>query len=922
MESFPLLNIWSAYSLLRSSWDIDKGLAELKRLGYRTVGLADFQSLAAAELFSRRAAHLDMATWLGMTVALAPDLHVMLYAQSPDGWQLLCTMVQEGVPTELDRLASPHLLLVLPAASYEDQRLWPAVKALKFGGLVEELRPEQASHGLPWIPACPVRYHAGEEDAYQILMHMGEHLPQPGACSASSPQSVLAPYPVEWRPLLFQELPPSVLPQERARLPVFLETPSQDQEQLVYQAKMGLNAWNPTPKEPYEARLQHELNIIVSMGYASYFLIVADLVQYARTHGILTGPGRGSAAGSLVARCLGITSIDPIEHGLLFERFLNPHRRTLPDIDLDVDFTKRYQLIEYLRQRWGTDRVAQIGTYGTLGARAVLRDVARVLQIPAAQVNAVMANVPQTPGLRLEEIAGDLKPRTLAIDPSGRWWRVSRALEGLPRHSSIHAAGVVLSDRPLAQLVPCVKGPDGHLVTQMDMVSVEKLGLLKLDVLGLRALSVAERIGVSHQHGFNTVDGADPLTLGLLARGDTDAVFQLDGHGVRELMQRMKPRHAKEIIDVVALYRPGPMDAIGTYLARRAGQEPVPHDIFGTVCHDTYGVMVYQEQLMQLVQTMAGYTLAEADLFRRAISKKDHATLSQMEGDFTARAQGKQWSREEIREIWGRIMAFADYGFNKSHAAAYGLFSYYMAYLKAHYPVEFWAAEFSTIGVDKLTQEAKRAVSQGIVLWPPDVTRSHVDFVAEPSGIVAGLTLIRGVSPEMAQRIIAERERKSFQSKSEAFERISRVTQSRIAELVAASGALGRLPGRLLKTGQLSLFDTEQDASLQQVDAVQSFGMEWPVAQGPIYIRTTRRLEDVSWWQRQLKSLQRDFPGPHAVIVGNDQGKAFRVDGIRLQGSWQSLQALRALPMVSGCGRRIETKRVWTDGQDITRGTD
>lgn len=918
MPSFPLLNIWSAYSLLRSSWDIGPGLDELATSGYHTAGLADYQSLAAAELFSRRAAIHGIASWLGMTVPVAGSPDVAVYAMDGQGWQELCVLAQTPRPVVLEEVASRHLLLFLPSAALD---LWTRVQGLGFGLTVEELQPGQHSHGGAWIPACPVRFNRGGQEAYQLLVQMGENQAEKGAMAVAAPAELLALYPADLLPSLFQRAAPAVLPQGRPRLPVVTGSAESDRDTLVADAGRGLEAWHPEPMAQYRSRLDYELDVILSMGFASYFLIVADLVRYAREAGIATGPGRGSAAGSLVARCLGITGIDPLEHGLLFERFLNPHRRSMPDIDLDVDFSKRYRLIEYLRQRWGADRVAQIGTYGTLGVRAVLREVARALRLPPDPVNVFMGSVRAAGGQGLAELADEVRPGMDAIDPSGRWLRLSLALEGLPRHSSVHAAGVVLSDVPLGDMIPCVAGADGQLVTQMDMVSVERLGLLKLDLLGLRALSVADRVRRRHPQEFGALDLADPSTLRLLGQGETEAVFQLDGHGVRELLQRMRPQSGREIIDVVALYRPGPMDAIGTYLARRAKREAVPADIFGTVCHDTYGVMVYQEQLMTLVQKVAGYSLADADLFRRAISKKDHDTLAQMGGDFASRARDNGWEEADVRTLWTRIMAFADYGFNKSHAAAYGLFSYYMAYLKAHYPLEFWAAEFSTVGTERLELEAASAVSRGIVLWPPDVTTSSTDFEQDRSGIAAGLTAVRGVSEDMAERIVGDRERSGpYHSKAEAFARIAQAASPRVAQALAAAGALGRLPGPPAQAGQLSLFDTGPGPA-PRVDAVQSFGWAWPVASGPIYVRA-RRTEDASWWQRHLQPLQSPFPGPLAVIVGNEAGRALKVDRVRLDGSWQCIEEIRKLPQVAGCGRRIVKKKVWSDGEDITRGTD
>ncbi len=932
MESFPLLNIWSAYSLLQSSWDMTRGVTELAEAGYGAAGLADYQTLAGGEQFARLGRSIHMETWVGVSVPVfvgAQNFVASLYACDPQGWQDLCALALRPRIHNLERVGSPHLLVVLPSMDKPLwDRVWPIIRQLELGGLVEELNPEDPGHGGLWVPSCPVRFnHHQGIDAYRALVAMGEYAPGSQVSDIRKPSELLAGYPEAMRRRLFDWPAPEVLPRAHYRLPVVWGSGEEDARRLAADVQEGLRAWAPEPQEDYQARLAHELSVIADLGFASYFLIVADLVRYARTRGILTGPGRGSAAGSLVARCLGITRIDPLAYGLLFERFLNPHRNNMPDIDLDVDFSKRYQLIEYLRERWGHDRVAQIGTYGTLGARAVLREVARVLNLPADSVNAVMDKWRTSPGSQLADIPQDILAEMNQVDSSGRWPRVSLALEGLPHHISVHAAGVVLSDVPLLQILPCSEGTEGNFVTQMNMTSVENMGLLKLDVLGLRALAVADRVQRVRGDQFETVDLTDPETLELLGQAETDAVFQLDGRGVKEILKHMKPRSGAEIIDVVALYRPGPMDTIGTYLARRAGREPLSPDIFAEVCADTYGVMVYQEQLMTLVQRVAGYSLAEADLFRRAISKKDHAKLGDMGKEFMRRAiNDGGWSGDWTQTLWNRILAFADYGFNKSHAAAYGLFSYYMAFLKAHYPLDFWAAEFSTIGSERLAAEMMSAVSQGIVVLPPDVTCSGVDFTAQPNGagIQAGLTLVRGVNPNAAAVIVAEREGGGpYQSRTEAFQRIAAVTDPRIARTLAEAGSMSRLPGTLNTSSQLSLFadSLPGQPSPERVNAELSFGFAWPVAVGPIYVRVSQK-EDVSWWQDHLHNVHENFPGACAVIVGKERAPGYQVEGIRLAGNWESIRAVRRLPHVMGCGRQIVKKRGWNDVEDLTRGAD
>ncbi len=922
MQSFPLLNIWSAYSLLQSAWDLSTGIAELENAGFKSAGLADYYSLAGAEHFEYEAQSHNIQAWLGVSVACEAGGEPFLgslYALDHTGWQKLCQLAgrREAV-VSLEEVASSHLLLLLWR---ETRAFWDAafsyIRSLGFGAFVEELLPSETPHGIQWVPSYPIRFNrrADAVEAYRLLTRLGDYEPRTRALAVPELSEALANYPQSWSASLFRENAPRVLPRQNFYMPKFTQVDVDDGRMLREMARMRLSHWHPEPIVKYTQRLEQELEVITQLGFSSYFLIVEDLVRYAGDNHIATGPGRGSAAGSLVAKVLGITRVDPIKHGLIFERFLNPHRHNLPDIDLDVDHLKRNQLLAYLRRRWGREYVGQIGTYGSLGARAALRDVARVLRIPGEQVNRVLEKSRLTSGMHLEDGGEVLRETVMKVDPGGQWWKISRLLEGLPRHASIHAAGVVLSNRPLKELIPCTEDDEGNLVTQMDMDSVQRLGLLKLDLLGLRTLSVMDRIHARFGDHFDSVDHKDPRTLNLLGRGDTDAIFQLDGKGVRVLLQRLKPQSAEDVIDVVALYRPGPMDTLETYLLRRQGSSEMPHDILGNLCHDTFGVMVYQEQLMMLVQQVAGYSLAEADLFRRAVSKKDHDALQEMSSDFAERCRVRGLSSAEIKGLWHRILAFGDYGFNKSHAAAYGLLSYYMAFLKTHYPLDFWAAEFSTVGAERLEYEMSVAVSQGVIILPPDIRYSQVDFQAvEDDMIVGGLSMIRGMNSLVAEEIELERKKSGpYQTQQEAYNRIKKNLGPRIADLLEESGCFSFLPGKIVHTGQLELFsDAPSTESIPMIiDAVKSFGFPWPHAVGPIYIRITGPI-DVKWWQRTLSRVAERFPGSSSVVIGNKEGRAYRLDAVALEPTWRSLDAIRQIPTVAACGRRVESKERWS----------
>ncbi|MCY0882007.1 MAG: DNA polymerase III subunit alpha, partial [Firmicutes bacterium] len=599
-SSIFLSNIWSSYSLLASLWDIVGGMDLLAQYGYRHVGLADWQTIAGAELFDQAARQRGLIPWLGVTTlaTIGPaEMVVRIYAASPAGWQQLSRRVGSGQIFSLEEWADTSLWLILPA---ESRGLWSqqivSILSLPFQHIIEGVAPGSAALGnIPWLPDPALRFYQEEDrDAYYVLTQIGQMPADPAAQGICSPQkvaqSVQGPLSLRFNP---PEDGVEVLPKKIHRMPQYAATTVQEKSWLAQQAYEGLKRLGKDGHREYRGRLDYELQVIGELGFSGYFLILEDLVAYARQQGICTGPGRGSAAGSLVAYALGITAVDPLRYGLLFERFLNPARQSLPDIDLDVDFQRRGELIAYLRQRWGSDHVAQIGAFGTLGRRAVLRDVGRVEKVPLERVTAAVR--------ALERAEGDWET-ALAQAPAAdqSWMKVARRLEGLPRHRSVHAAGVVISPDPVTQWMACERDDSGHLITQMEMGSVERLGFLKMDVLGLRTLTVLDGTMRTVQGGawhWAQIPEQDDETDRLLARSDTDGVFQLDSAGVRHLLRKMRPRGQKDLMTVLALYRPGPMEMIATYLHRRRHPQDVPDDPLARLCADTAGVMVYQEQL-------------------------------------------------------------------------------------------------------------------------------------------------------------------------------------------------------------------------------------------------------------------------------------------------------------------------------------
>jgi len=527
--------------------------------------------------------------------------------------------------------------------------------------------------------------------------------------------------------------------------------------ELKRQAEEGLArrlASNPLApgftREDYVKRLAFEIDIITRMKFPGYFLIVADFIQWSKANGIPVGPGRGSGAGSLVAWALTITDLDPLRFGLLFERFLNPERVSMPDFDIDFCQERRDEVIRYVQGKYGADRVAQIITHGKLQARAVLRDVGRVLQMPYGQVDKLCKLVPNNPANPVtlaDAIAGEPRlQEARASEPIvARLLEIGNKLEGLYRHASTHAAGMVIGDRPLDELVPLYRDPKSEMpVTQFNWKMVEAAGLVKFDFLGLKTLTVLQKAIelVKRGRGID-VDLArigldDRASYALLAKADTVGVFQLESTGMRESLKRLRPDRFEDIIAMVALYRPGPMDNIPTYINRKHGEEPIDclHPLLEPILKETYGVIIYQEQVIQIAQVMGGYSLGQADLLRRAMGKKDKAAMARQQAEFVAGAVKNGVKKEEAAYIFELVDKFAGYGFNKSHAAAYALVSYHTAYMKANYREEFLAASMTLdmSNTDKLAQFVAEARKSGITLLPPCVNASGIDFLAEPPG--------------------------------------------------------------------------------------------------------------------------------------------------------------------------------------------
>jgi DNA polymerase III subunit alpha len=669
-------------------------------------------------------------------------------------------------------------------------------------------------------------------------------------------------------------------------LPRFAQEGKSEEELLREQASAGLEerlsryvltpAMSDAVREEkaleYRERLAFELDVIIKMKFPGYFLIVSDFIKWSKAQGIPVGPGRGSGAGSVVAWALLITDLDPLRYGLLFERFLNPQRVSMPDFDIDFCQERRDEVIRYVQKRYGADRVAQIITFGKLQARAVLRDVGRVMQMPYTQVDRICKLVPNNPAAPVTlaeaiKIEPALKNAIKEDETVEKLVDMCLKLEGLNRHASTHAAGVVIGDRPLAELVPMYRDPKSETpVVQYSMKYAESAGLVKFDFLGLKTLTVLVRAVelLRHQNIFIdllALPEGNKKTYAMLSHGDTVGIFQLESAGMRDTLKKLKPDCLEDIIALVSLYRPGPMENIPTYIARKHGaaKPEYLHPLLEQVLKETFGVIIYQEQVMQIAQVLAGYSLGEADLLRRAMGKKIRSEMEAQRDIFVKRAVDRGVDQWQAANIFDLINKFADYGFNKSHAAAYAVIAYQTAYLKANYPVEFLAASmtYDMHNTDKLGVFREEAGRFGIAMLPPDINRSQVLFSVEEKSIRYALSAVRNVGAAAMEGVVKERESGGvFQ---DIFDFISRVppegANRRAIEHLIKAGAFDALhPNRRQLFDQLDFIlayghASQRDRESQQVSLFA--GVDAPAMQKPA-------LKDIADWSA-LEKLEHEF---------------------------------------------------------------
>ena len=826
---FTTLQVFSSYSLLKSTIRLNEYVETGKLLGYKQLALTDDGVLHGAVEFYERCIQNGIQPILGCTfeVAWKSDASrkemLIVYAKGAKGYESLLklsTLYQQGLTwtqemTEWIVTHSEDVKIVLPpmdsewVAAHSKGRLEAVLDAMKeeFLGveiavgitreMVERGEFDTMREGIEAAGVIPVAFSVSrylnttDYFPWKVLqaIRLGETLSftqEDATGSESLPEatSMTKLFQAAIGGILLTNLEQFTkdlvveIPLRDTMLPKFPVPGDKTSAQFLYElceaAMLEMGVTTPV----YVNRLKEELAVIHEMGFDDYFLIVWDIMRHAREKGIQTGAGRGSAAGSLVAYLLHITGVDPIRYNLLFERFLNRERYTMPDIDLDFPDDKREDILAYIVSKYGNQNVAQIVTFGTLGAKQVIRDVCKVFGENIITVQKFSNNIAQGK-VTLEQTYKENKAFREHVESSERnrkLYQVAQALEGLPRHSSVHAAGVVLSQDALTKTVPLMKRDKGYsaslqeadwMLTQYAMQAVEKVGLLKMDLLGLSNLTLLHKAIQQTQKitkkelDITKIPLDDARTFELFQKAQTNGIFQFESDGIRRVLKDMQPTAFEDLVAVLALYRPGPMEQIPHFINRKKGTEIVqyPHTSLQKILEPTYGILVYQEQVMQAASEMAGFTLGEADILRRAIGKKNSDAIAAQKEKFVHGALSKGYKQEDAETVYDYIEKFANYGFNKSHAVAYAMLSYQLAYLKANYPTAFFTALFQNASVKsaKLQDYLVEARQLGIKILPPSINRSFADFVADDSGVIVGLNNIKGIRRDFVESIVKNR---------------------------------------------------------------------------------------------------------------------------------------------------------------------
>ena len=687
----------------------------------------------------------------------------------------------------------------------------------------------------------------------------------------------------------------------------------------------GLQKRYPQAGTAPQERLDFELSVIESMGFSSYFLIVWDFVRFAREERIPVGPGRGSAAGSIVAYLLGITNIDPLKYGLLFERFLNPERVTMPDIDIDFCYVRRGKIIEYVSARYGADRVAQIITFGTLAARAAIKDVGRALNISYGEVDRLAKLIPTVLNITLKDalaMSQELKSAYNSEPNAKKILDLAMSLEGLPRHASTHAAGLVIARESLNCQVPVQNSADGLITTQFDKDCIEEIGFLKMDLLGLRTLTViGDTIDMIKANrgidiDLDAIPLADPLTCEMLSRGETVGVFQMESGGMTNLVRDLQPEGFEDLIPLVALYRPGPLNSgmVEDFVRGRHGkkQSVYQHPMLEPILRDTFGVILYQEQVMQIASAMGGFTLGQADLLRRAMGKKKHDVLAAQRERFLDGATRQGVALPVANEVFNLMEKFADYGFNKSHSAAYALVAYQTAYLKAHYPAEFMAAMLTSVMSDsgRIGYFIEECRKQGIKILPPDINRSGLSFSVENGAIRFGLAAVKNVGEGAIESILKARSSGDFKSLVDFCAKIDmRLVNKRVLESLIKCGAFDSTGWSRIQLLTVIERAVELALSRQRDKANGQMGLFGEEQLEAVEELIPPQLEELP--KAQILAMEKEMTGffvtGHPLDAYRDQMKSMQTIGSLLPGECTDNQPVQIAGIVTAA-KRIPTK--------------
>ncbi|QED48911.1 DNA polymerase III subunit alpha [Cytobacillus dafuensis] len=829
--SFIHLHVYSAYSLLTSTAPIEQLVADAKQKGFSSLALTDRNVMYGAIAFYKECLKQSIKPIIGLTVDVLSEITpsnaypLVLLAKNKIGFQNLVkissvvqTKSHEGIPLKWLKAYSHGLIAISPGMEGEIEQYlshdeYDKAKEVAelYKGLFEKkhfylsLQNHRIDQEIKILPSL-VRissetdieltvtnqvYYLSKEDAFAqgclLAIKNGEKIQDDAREHLNSDEYHLktSTEMVE----LFVEYPSALentlkiadkcnvsLELNQQNLPKYpVDKDTSAYELLEEICWKGFKERYSTIHDEHQRRLSYELQIIKKMKFSDYFLIVWDFMRFSRENGILTGPGRGSAAGSMVAYVLYITDVDPIEHKLLFERFLNPERISMPDIDIDFPDHRRDEVIKYVSNKYGDLHVAQIITFGTLAAKAAVRDVGRAFGLNPKELDNLSRRIPSKLGMTLKDAYKESEALRMFVKESDfnrKLFETTLKIEGLPRHTSTHAAGVVISEKPLVNVIPIQNGHDNVYLTQYSMEHLEDVGLLKMDFLGLRNLSLIENIltSIKRKTGkeikIKEIPLDDEATFTLLSRGETTGIFQLEAQAVRRVLTRLRPTCFDDIVAVNALNRPGPMDNIPLFIERKHGKQKVtyPHPDLIPILENTYGVIVYQEQIMQIAAKMAGFTLGEADLLRRAVSKKQKEVLDKERSHFVNGALNKGYNEKTANEIYDLIVRFANYGFNRSHAVAYSFISYQLAYLKSHYPLHFMAALLSSaIGnEEKVSQYIRELKQMNIKILPPSINNSGYTFLVEKDAIRYSLSAIKGLGVSVLKEIFSSRKNKKF----------------------------------------------------------------------------------------------------------------------------------------------------------------